>query len=96
MSEDITDPQQVEDAKKKDQLELHQLKKDIRKITKDKAGIRFIAWILDEGRVFSTGMTGDNYTFFNEGRRTLALKIFAEVLSSVPERMGQILKTEVK
>ena len=91
--ENLTDEKAVEDQKKRDQNARKQLKADIRKITKDAAGIRFFRWFFnEEAQIFGTSMRNDpNWTSFNEGRRDLALRILDKLVESTPERMPQIL-----
>jgi len=46
---------------------------------------RFMHDFLERARVFSLSMTGNSWTFFNEGRRSLGNMYFSEITEHTPE-----------
>lgn len=59
---------------------------DIRYLMKNKQGRRIAwRWLSDAG-VFKTSMTGNSYTFFNEGQRNVGLKLLAAIHEHCPEQ----------
>lgn len=73
---------------------------DIAAVLQSREGRRFIWRLLESAGVFKTTMTGNSWTYFNEGLRSLGLKIYSNVMDSCPDRLkemwaeGKILKEE--
>lgn len=79
------DSDQVSDSKRRDR-ELDRLEvADFRAVMETKAGRRFIARLLEEAGVYRTSMTGNAWTYFNEGARNLGLKVLDKVNSHTPD-----------
>lgn len=51
---------------------------DMATILNQRAGRRFIWRLLSEAGIFRSSFTGNNSTFFNEGRRDIGLKFLAD------------------
>lgn len=51
---------------------------DMAAILSQRAGRRFIWRLLSEAGIFRSSFTGNNSTFFNEGRRDIGLKFLAD------------------
>lgn len=73
------DPKDVKEAEEKANLRMLQEKEDLKWILSDPRGRRFIWKILEFCKVFNTTMTGNSYTYFNEGQRNVGLRIFDEM-----------------
>ena len=65
--------------------------KDFKKILDMPEGIRIFAWIMEEGKMFSTSFTGNSTTFFNEGMRNLTLKIFGTLCEAAPDKVYKLI-----
>lgn len=65
---------------------------DLCEILATVGGRRFVWRYLEACRVFSTSMTGNSYTYFNEGQRNIGLKLLSEVNSASPEALTIMMK----
>ena len=91
------DPKHVAAQEGAEKEQVRQHLKDLRKILDTPEGIRVFAKIIEDGKVFSSSFTGNSTTFFNEGMRNLALKIFADICEAAPNKVQLIiLKTKEK
>jgi hypothetical protein len=55
-------------------------------LMRHEAGRRIVWDLLAEAGIFRTSFTGDNTTFFNEGKRQIGLSVLARVNQHCPER----------
>jgi hypothetical protein len=85
------DEQAIADAEKERLTAEVQLGNDIREILALPAGVRFMRYIIGEGMIFSTSMTGNSWTYFNEGKRDFANSIFAKVCEVAPDKARQVI-----
>lgn len=85
------DPEAVAKQQKIRQLQRQQELEDIRQILSTMAGIRFFRRMIQNGRVFSTSMTGDAWTYFNEGARNLVNYFLADVTAAAPDKLNLLL-----
>jgi len=81
------DPTAVARQQEKKAAQRRQELEDLRQILDTPAGIRFFRRMVKDGRIFSTSMTGNSWTYFNEGARNLVNHYLADVTASVPDRM---------
>jgi len=81
----------VEERKSQEEIEREEELNDIKSILKTKAGVRFFKRFFDNAYMFQTSFTGNSSTFFNEGRRDLALLFFGDVCESCPDKVSQLL-----
>jgi hypothetical protein len=65
---------------------------DLRQLLDLPAGRRFVWKWLEVAGVFRSSYTGDNNTFFNEGRRSIGLKMLADVTEAAPEAYLQMIE----
>jgi len=65
---------------------------ELRELLSTKGGRRFIWRIFEEGYLFVTTFTKNSQTFFNEGKRDLALSKFNEVLDVDPFIFAKMVK----
>lgn len=63
-------------------------------IMESKLGRRFVARLLDSAGVDRVSFTGDNQTFFNEGKRTVGLEVQAAVRALCPEHYVLMLQEQ--
>lgn len=84
-------PKHVADQREKAKLKRDQHLSDLKKILRTPEGVRVFSKILEDGKVFSSSFTGNSTTFFNEGMRNLALKIFADVCEAAPDKIQLII-----
>lgn len=54
---------------------------DVQAVMATPAGRRFLHRLLDRGRVFRPCFSGNSATFWNEGRRELALEFFSDIVT---------------
>lgn len=64
---------------------------DLNAVLGTPAGERVIWSILDACGVFRTSMTGNSQTFFNEGRRSVGLEIFAAINEADAAAFGRMV-----
>ena len=63
------------------------------RVVLDTASGRNIIWdILEKGMIFRTTYTGNSKSFFNEGKRSLALQIMNDVLEVMPTFFAMMIK----
>ena len=79
------DEQQVNSQQAKASSEREQELDDVKQLLKTPFGKRFMRRLFEEGMIFHSTFTGNSRTFFNEGRRSLTLKFFADVTQVAPE-----------
>ena len=78
------DEEQVKEAKKKEKRGRERDLEDLGVVLSGPAGRRFVWRYLGACGVFKTSMTGDSYTYFNEGRRDVGLQLLADVMEADP------------
>lgn len=88
----ISDKQQVDAAEKANRRKRHYELEDLRSVLQSPAGRRFVWRYLTIGGVFQSSFTGDNATFFNEGRRDIGLKLMADVMEADPDAYVRMAK----
>lgn len=55
-------------------------------------GRDLVWWLLGEAGVYAGSYTGDNRTFFNEGRRDVGLRLLDRLLAADPEAYLTMIK----
>jgi len=88
------DPQSVARQQEKATLARKQELEDIRAMLETPAGIRFFRRMVREGKVFSTSMTGNSWTYFNEGARNLVNRYLADVTAVAPGKIILLLSQQ--
>jgi hypothetical protein len=78
--------EQEERAKIVRDMRLH----DLNKIVQTEEGRRWIYSILERCHIFHPVMTGNSYTFFNDGMRQIGLMIIEELSHVDPELFGKM------
>lgn len=87
-----SDPNQVRDAKVKERFSRDRELDDLRVVLSSVQGRRFVWKVLNKAGVFRSSFTGDNATFFNEGRREIGLMIIADVMDADETAYGRMAK----
>jgi hypothetical protein len=89
------DERELAEAEKLRVITQEQDKKDLRLLLSMPEGLRFFRKLFEEGKIFSTTFTGNSQTFFLEGHRNFALKIFHDCVEACPEVVpGLIIKKQ--
>lgn len=86
---DLTDPLDADakaTAQRKREIE------DFKWLVAHKQGRRLLWRLLSMTGVFTSSMTGNSQTFFNEGRRDIGLQLMAEVNEHSLEAFVQMMK----
>jgi hypothetical protein len=87
----IADKDQVRDAARAEKREAERADKDFRAIMESPYGRRFIARTLNACGFQRSSFTGNSTTFFNEGRRSIALELWADINRVAPDLYVQML-----
>jgi len=61
-------------------------------ILAERPGRDLLWWLLGEAGVYASSYTGDNRTFFNEGRRDVGLRLLERLLVTDPEAYLTMIK----
>ena len=94
IKENVSDPKQVAEMEQREKNKSDRKLNDLRNMLSTNEGINFFKHLMTDGKVFSTSMTGNSWTFFNEGARNLALKKFSEMVEAFrkePETLGSLI-----
>lgn len=92
MSEFHTDEEKVKKIEEKVKRGRERELDDLNDILKTKHGRRFVWRYLEMCKVFNECMTGNNWTFYNEGQRNIGLRLFADVMESDPDAFALMSK----
>ena len=63
---------------------------DLKTIISTPHGLRFFKRFFERGMIFASTYTGNSGTFFNEGRRALALEFMGGICEAAPETLPEI------
>jgi hypothetical protein len=69
---------------------------DLASIVNTEEGRRWIYSIIERCHVFQPVMTGNSYTFFNDGMRQVGLMVIAELAGVDPELFGKMYAESFK
>jgi hypothetical protein len=89
-----SDEEAVKDKEKDLKNDRLQQLEDIKYILNTDAGKRFFQRFFEDGHVFRTSMTGNSYTYFQEGERNLALRYFGDIVEVCPEKVTELIIKE--
>lgn len=82
---DSSNSAHVEKAQNEQAIAAQQLISDLQFILETKAGRNVMAWIFDLSKPHAISFTGNSNTFFNEGKRSVGVPIYAAVMENYPE-----------
>ena len=85
------DEKKVKDKEQDLKNKKDQYIEDLKTILDTPAGVRFFKSLFDEGRIFNLSFTGNSATFFNEGRRSLALQVFNDICIARPDKIKDLM-----
>lgn len=91
MAQNVADPEQVKEAERRERRSIDRESRDFRAIMETQPGRRFIARLLDYCGFQRSSFTGNSATFFNEGKREVALKLWADINRICPDLYMQML-----
>ena len=80
--QNAADPKDVRAREDYDSKDMDQLVEDTRAVMGTAEGRRFIWWMLEQAGIHRTTMTGNSYTYFNEGMRNLGLILENHVIEA--------------
>lgn len=86
-----SDEQIVKDKEKDLKNNRTQQIEDIKYLLNTDSGVRFFQRFFEDGHVFRTSMTGNSYTYFQEGERNLALRYFGDIVEACPEKITELI-----
>ena len=81
----VGDPEQVKAGAEKEKLGRERDLADFMHVMESAQGRRVVYRYLGICGLYRTSFTGNNTTFFNEGRRDIGLQLMADVQDSSPE-----------
>lgn len=90
--------QERDEAVRKDQQksEIKQEVEDFKWLMSDKRGRRIVWGLLERSGLFRTSMTGNSWTFFNEGVKNEGLRTFGMIQRHCPERYEIMVKENIE
>ncbi len=88
----IADETQVKEQTRRGRFLREQQLADTKAILDLPAGRRFLWRYLEATGIFRLSYTGDNATFFNEGRREIGLKLLEDISEANPEAYLQMMQ----
>lgn len=86
------DPKQVKQAKDDEELLRDQELSDVQVMLSSKEGRRYMLRLLRRCYIYRTSFTGNSQTFFNEGMRSVGLKILADITEGSPDLYQTMIK----
>jgi hypothetical protein len=86
------DPGQVKSANQKEKFNKVDELKDMRDLLLTPNGLRVLTRYLNFCGVFKTSFTGNSETFFNEGMRSVGLKLLTDIEEADVTAIGKIFK----
>lgn len=95
VEENVSDAERVAHSEKKKELERLQELADIRKLLSLPEGVRYFKKFFKNNHLFTTSMAGNApMTYFNEGRRNVALNTLDKITSAAPSKLAELLMTK--
>ena len=86
------DPEEIAKQDRLKKIKRDQYIADMSFLLGDARGRRVIWELLERGGVFKISFTGNSETFFNEGKRQIALSLLEDVMESRPDAYLQMSK----
>lgn len=90
MKHNAADEKQIEVKAKEHKNEHDQLIADYKEILKTPSGYRYFKHFFKRGGMLGTSMTGNSWTFFNEGRRDCIDRVWGELTEADPNSAAKI------
>ncbi len=86
----ITDEQE-EKHLTEEQLHRKQELADIRILLSTEQGMRFFKRFFDNGKMFTSSMSGNSWTFYNCGQRDIVARYFSDCAEASPEKIPDLI-----
>jgi len=64
---------------------------DVKAFMSTEVGRRFVARLMDIAGIHRCSFTGNSTTFFNEGKREVGIRVFADIQIACPEQYTKML-----
>jgi hypothetical protein len=64
---------------------------DLRLILETPEGTRFFRRFFDDGKMFNSAMTGNSWTYHNEGKRDFVLQYFNDICITCPGKIPELI-----
>lgn len=93
---DASNEEEIANREKKIKQEREKELNDIKFILSTPQGLRFFQRFCEDGHIFKTSMTGNSYTYFNEGERNFALRYFGDIVEACPEMIQKLIVKKVE
>lgn len=87
---DLDENELEKQALAKQAASIKQRQDDLEFLLKQPSGKRFIAGMLAEAGVFDKTFTGNSKTYYNEGRRSIGLELFHEIMDFNPSAFSEM------
>jgi len=88
---DVTDEDSEKKSRAKQKAQREEELNDLKKILYTPEGVRFFKRFMDEGRMFASCMTGNAWTYHNEGKRDFMLRFWSDICEAAPEKIPELL-----
>lgn len=79
--------EQQEEERREREQELE----DVRFLINTPQGMRFFKLFFERAKVFTMSMTGNSWTYFNEGRRDIGNRVLADIVEADPTKVAALL-----
>jgi hypothetical protein len=86
----VTDDEGAREQKEREKIVNDMRLRDLGSIVETEAGRRWVYSIIERCHIFHPVMTGNSYTFFNDGMRQVGLMIVDELSNVDPELFGKM------
>jgi len=87
----IGNAEREEEATRLRQIAEKQARDDLIAVMSTDQGRRVVRRIIEHCGVYKTSMTGNSYTFFNEGKRDVGLFLTAKIADATPQHLAEML-----
>jgi hypothetical protein len=92
MGRNIADSEQVKNSERSEKRKMERDSRDFRSIMETQPGRRFVAHLLDFCGFQKSSFTGNSTTFFNEGKREVALELWRQINMACPDLYFQMIE----
>jgi hypothetical protein len=85
------DERQVDIVEKSLEAQRDEELEDLKEILNMPQGMRFFRRLMEYGHIFSSTFTGNSKSYFLEGERNLALRVFNDICEAHPTRVAELM-----
>ena len=87
-----TDKSEAIEIRKRNKAQEITEQDDLKVLLKNPHGFRFIQRVLDRSKIMNNCFTGNSSTYFNEGRKAVALDVFQDIRAVAAEVSPTIIQ----